>query len=213
MLIATFIILFILIVASTWWFGLWSNLITLINLLLAAMLASNIFEPVADKLESVDSSYKLLYDFIAVWAVFCLTFLLLRAVTDVLSGYRVKFDPITEIVGRSILSIWIACVFICFSAFTLQLAPLAPNVYQENVAKSEMGTIPDRAWLAFIQSRSRGALAAGKAKSIFKEYKLKTHADDAGEDKRVFDPFAEFLPFYAKKRQAIANSKILRVGS
>jgi hypothetical protein len=76
-----------------------------------------------------------------------------------------------------------------------------------------MGTIPDRAWLAFIQSRSRGALSAGKAKSIFKTYNLTPHIDDADDDKRVFDPHAEFLPHHAKKRQEIADRPVLRIGS
>ena len=133
MLIFIAITMFILIVASTWWFGLWSNLITLINLLLASMIASICFEPVALKLLSMNSSYRYLYDFIAVWLVFLFVFVVLRGVTDVLSGYRLKFDPITELVGRSVLSIWIAGVFVCFSLFTLQMAPLKPSVYAENV--------------------------------------------------------------------------------
>jgi len=211
MLIFIAILLFVLIVASTWWFGLWSNLITLVNLLLSAMLASSSYEPVSDMLLGFNTTYRLLYDFIAVWAVFLLAFFILRGITDVASAYRLKFDNITELVGRSIFSIWIAVVFTCFSFFTLQMAPLKPNVYAENVPKSEMGTIPDRMWLAFIQSRSRGALSASKSKSLFKEYKLTAHPDDTGEDKRVFDPNANFLPYYAEKRQEIADRAVLRM--
>lgn len=211
MLIFIAIMLFVLIVASTWWFGLWSNLITLINLLLAAMLASNIYEPVSDMLLGFNKTYQVLYDFIAVWAVFLLAFFILRGITDVASGYRLKFDNITELVGRSILSIWIAGVFICFSFFTLQMAPLKPNTYSQNVPKSEMGTIPDRMWLAFIQSRSRGALSASKASGLFKKYELTPHPDDAEDNTRVFDPQANFLPYYAEKRQEIADNAVLRV--
>ncbi|MDC0293826.1 hypothetical protein OAK98_00390 [Mariniblastus sp.] len=213
MLIFIAITMFILIVASTWWFGLWSNLITLVNLLLASMLASICFEPVSMKLLSLNSSYRYLYDFIAVWLVFLLAFVVLRAVTDVLSGYRLKFDPITELVGRSVLSIWIAGVFVCFSFFTLQMAPLKPGVYAENVPKSEMGTIPDRLWLSFIQSRSRGALAASKDSNfLFASYGLADHRDDVEIDARVFDPRGEFLPYYSQKRRAIADRTVLRVG-
>lgn len=141
MLIFIAITMFILIVASTWWFGLWSNLVTLVNLFLASMIASISFEPVSMKLLTMNSSYRYLYDFIAVWLIFLLAFVILRGVTDVLSSYRLKFDPITELVGRSILSVWIAGVFVCFSFFTLQMAPLKPSVYAENVPKAEMGTI------------------------------------------------------------------------
>ncbi len=213
MLIAIAIMIFILVVASTWWFGLWSNLISLINLLLAAMVATNTYEPVSEMLLGLEKTYRLLYDFVSIWLVFCLTFIILRAITDVTSSYRVKFDPITELVGRSILSIWIACVFVCFSFFTFQLAPLKPNAYKQNVPKSEMGTIPDRAWLSFMQSRSRGALSIGTGKQIYKAYELEQHPDDADMNLRVYDPFSEFLPYHAEKRQDIANRPVLRVGS
>ena len=213
MLIFIAITMFILIVASTWWFGLWSNLVTLINLFLATMIASTSFEPVSLWLLNLDSSYRLLYDFIAVWLVFLLAFVVLRGVTDVLSGYRLKFDPITELVGRSVLSIWIAGVFVCFSFFTLQMAPLKPNLYAENVPKSEMGTIPDRLWLSFIQSRSRGALAASKEQSLlFAGYELANHPDDIEVDARVFDPNANFLLYYSSKRRTIAERTVLRIG-
>jgi hypothetical protein len=213
MLIFIAITMFILIVASTWWFGLWSNLVTLINLFLATMIASTSFEPVSLWLLNLDSSYRLLYDFIAVWLVFLLAFVVLRGVTDVLSGYRLKFDPITELVGRSVLSIWIAGVFVCFSFFTLQMAPLKPNLYAENVPKSEMGTIPDRLWLSFIQSRSRGALAASKERSLlFAGYELANHPDDIEVDARVFDPNANFLLYYSSKRRTIAERTVLRIG-
>ena len=93
------------------------------------------------------------------------------------------------------------------------MAPLKPNMYAQNVPKGEMGTIPDRMWLAFIQSRSRGALSASKSSDLlFKEDKAPSHPDDAGDDKRVFDPYADFLPFYAEKRQEIADRAVLRVG-
>ena len=210
MLIFIAIMLFVLIVASTWWFGLWSNFITLINLFLASMLASSIYEPVSEMLLGMNKTYRLLYDFLAIWIVFLVTFFILRGITDVASAYRLKFDKTTELIGRSVLSIWIAGVFICFSFFTLQMAPLKPNTYAQNVPKSEMGSIPDRMWLAFIQSRSRGALSASKAAGIFKEYRLTPHPDDAGEDKRVFDPYAEFLPYYAEKRQVIADRAVLK---
>jgi hypothetical protein len=212
MLILIGILMFILVVASTWWFGFWSNLITLINLLLAAMLASSIYEPVAEKLASFNASFKLLFDFVAVWLVFAVAFFVLRGITDTLSAYRLKFDPITEIVGRSVLSVWIAGVFICFTFFTLQMAPLKPSVYRSATEKSQMGTLPDKMWLAFIQSRSRGALSASKAQSIFDAYKLTPHPDDAADDIRVFDPYANFLPYYNQKRQEIADREVLRVG-
>ncbi len=214
MLIAIAIVMFILIVASTWWFGLWSNLVTLINLFLASLLASSIYQPVANELGNLNDSYRPLYDFIAVWLVFVVAFMILRGITDVISAYRLRFDNVTELVGRSVLSVWIAGVFVCFSFFTMQMAPFPPSVYSKQLMtpRTELGTLPDKLWLAFIQSRSRGALSASKAKGLWPEYKLRPHPDDVGQDKRVFDPNANFLEEMQFHRMSTSARTNLRVG-
>lgn len=86
MLILIAIVMFILVVASTWWFGLWSNLVTLINLFLSALLASSIYQPIANELANLNATYRPLYDFIAVWLVFVVSFMILRGITDFLSA-------------------------------------------------------------------------------------------------------------------------------
>lgn len=214
MLLLIAIVMFVLIVASTWWFGLWSNMVTLINLFLASLLASSIYEPVAKQLTQINSSYRSVYDFIAIWLVFCLAFFILRGITDVASAYRLKFDPVTEMIGRSILSIWIAGVFICFSFFTLQMAPFTPAMYGSETEvrdPNELGTIPDKLWCAFIQSRSRGALAAGKdAGWGLKAYSAKVHPDDVDLNSRVFDPFGNFLFNMESRRWDLSKKKNIR---
>jgi len=206
--------MFFLIVASTWWFGLWSNIVTLINLFIASLLASSLYQPMAQALHGINESYRDLYPFIGVWVVFCLAFFILRGATDVLTAFRLKFDPLTEMIGRSIVSIWIALVFICFSFFTMQMAPLPPAFYgSETMATeaSQVGTMPDKLWLAFIQSRSRGALSASKtAGGGLKEYRLTDHPDDAGLNKRVFDPYGDFLFEMEKRRWEISEREHLR---
>jgi len=121
--------MFALIIASTWWFGLWTNLVTLINVLIASMLASSLYQPMAGALAGINDTYRALYEFIGVWLVFCLAFFVLRAATDTLSRINLKFDPLTELIGRSVISAWTAGVFVCFTFFTMQMAPLAPSFY------------------------------------------------------------------------------------
>jgi len=206
--------MFVLIVASTWWFGLWSGIVTLVNVFLASLLASSLYQPVSQKLSDINPTYQVLFDFIAVWIVFCLAFFVLRGATDTLSRYRLKFDPLTELIGRSIVSAWIAGVFICFAFFTMQMAPLTPAFYgSQSMATnpSEVGTIPDKLWLAFIQSRSRGALAASKsAGGGLPEYRLSDHPDDAGLNKRVFDPYGQFLFEMEDRRWKLSKQERLR---
>lgn len=205
------ILTFFIVIASTWWMGLWSNLLTLVNFLLAAMLASSFFEPVASRLDDMMPSFTYLVDFLALWLIFILSFVVLRGLTELLSAYRLKFDFWTEMTGRSILSVWLACCFVCFACFSLHLAPLPPNSFQKNVEDRTLGIGPDRYWLAFVQSRSRGALSEVQDSGVLDPYGLDDHADDEGQNKRVFDPHANYIFTYHLRRELLSNEKGLRV--
>jgi hypothetical protein len=202
-------LIFIAIIASTWWFGLWSNFITLINLLLSGLIASSFFEDLANKFESMQPTYRSLWDFVSIWLLFAGSFFLLRGLTDTLSAMRLRFDPITELVGRSLLSIWIACVFVAFTLFTFHLAPLPPTIMSDT-SKSTIGVGPDKMWAAFIQSRSRGALSVSKDSDYFGAYDLPLHPDDQKIETRVFDPYGKFIQRNLVRRQELSQQKGLR---
>jgi len=211
MIIAFVIFLFLLVVGSTWWFGLWSNFITLINFLIASLVASSFYEPFATTLAGAMSDYSALCDFIALWTLFVGVFILCRTITDSLSSTRLKFDLVTEMIGRSIFSIWIACVFVAFTLFSFHMAPLHPDAFQKDVESSTLGIGPDRMWLAFIQSRSRGALSAStKGNFMLKSHRKSTHPDDAGLDARVFDPQAKFIDTWHGKRSRLSKKDSFR---
>src|SRR5690348_14391077 len=71
--------------------GLWSNTITLVNVLTAGLLATNYFEPLADYFEGLDSSFTYVWDFLALWLLFGGAMLGLRIATDYMSPLKVKF--------------------------------------------------------------------------------------------------------------------------
>jgi len=202
-------LIFISIIASTWWFGLWSNLITLVNLLLSGLIASSFFENLAKQFESMQPTYRSLWDFISIWLLFAGSFFLLRGLTDTLSTMRLRFDPITEIVGRSLLSIWIACVFVAFTLFTFHLAPLPPTIMGDT-SQSTIGIGPDKMWAAFIQSRSRGALSVSKDSDYFGAYQLPVHPDDEKLAARVFDPYGKFIQQNFVRRVELSKQEMLR---
>ena len=236
MIIFIMILVFVLVVASTWWFGLWSNLITLINLFLASLVASSFYENVAVEIVIRQPTYLVLVDFVSLWLVFFITFFVLRAITDVLSKVRLKFDFWTETIGRSVLSVWIACVFISFAMFSLQLAPLPPHLFVDGDGEYELPDStsnpsniaddippqllakqkyygPDRMWAAFIQSRSRGALSEARDTNLFPPYRLGVHPDDEELNSRVFDPFSNFFEINHIRRVEVSKQKILRVSA
>ncbi len=203
------ILTFFAVIASTWWFGIWNNLLTLINMILAGLIASAYYEGLALMLQN-SMGYKDLVDFLAVWILFVVSFIVLRALTDITSSRKLNFDPLVEIIGQSVLSIWIACVFLAFALFTLHLSPLTPGDFQANATDSTLGIGPDRMWLAFIQSRSRGALSASKEASFLaKEYTLEDHPDDVELNVRVFDPRGTFIQDNLTRRTKLAGKKAL----
>jgi hypothetical protein len=156
-------IVFVLCFASTAMQGVWNNAITLINITLAALLASNYWEPLAAALDEWDHRYTYLWDILAAWLVFGAAFLILRGCTDMLSQIKVRFVRYVDWIGGAFLSAWAAWIMVCFTAMTLHLAPLAPNfmlgTFQPEPNSSMfLGTAPDRKWLGLMQKVSAGSL-------------------------------------------------------
>ena len=203
------ILMFLGVIASTWWMGIWNNCLTLVNTILAGLIASSFYEGLAEKLASM-MGYKDVIGFLAVWLLFVVSFILLRTLTDITSSRKLNFDPMVEIIGQTVLSIWIACVFLAFSLFTLHLSPLTPTDFQANATDASLSIGPDRMWLAFVQSRSRGALSIGKdANFLANAYTLKDHPDDVDLQARVFDPRGTFIPENVNRRAILAKKKSL----
>ncbi len=210
MIVLLVLLVFAAVVASTWWFGIWNNVLTLINLLLAGLIASGFYENVAVAFDKNVPDLKNVASFVSVWLTFAVSFIVLRVVTDIISSKKLKFDKTTELVGQSVLSVWIASVFVAFMLFTLHLSPVPPDTFQSDPASSTLAIGPDRLWLAFVQSRSRGALATSKEKNFLSsKFSGDTHPEDAELDARVFDAEGSFIPNNVIRRQRLAERKTL----
>jgi len=192
-------------------FGSWNIMINLVNFFIASLVASSYFELLAGKIESINSSYTYIVDFIAIWLLFVVTFVLLRMATDFLTKYQLRMNIWAEYAFRTVLSIWLAISFSYFTFFTFHLAPLPTSNFTTNPQAKMFGFGPDQSWMAFIQSRSRGALAASKNAAFMPEYALVPHPDDAELDCRVFDPHAQFAAKYLARRISLSESSTLRV--
>ena len=204
------IVIALLVVGMTWWLGSWNILINLINFFISALVASSLFEPVANLLESFDKTYYLVVDFVAIWLVFFATFGFLRFITDFLTKYQLRMNFWVEMPLRTILSLWLAAGVVCFTFFTLHLAPLPPDQFRYSARTKLFGFGPDRMWMAFVQSRSRGALAESRNAAFLPEYNLPSHPDDVDLNARVFDPFAQFGEVGVNRRKIISSNTTLR---
>lgn len=179
--------------------GIWSNTITLLNVIVAALLATNYFEPLANWLDKMEPSYTYLWDFVAIWAVFCGSMIVLRGVSDKLSKVRVRFKGPIDLAGGLILALWIAWVMVGFTTMTLHMAPLSENFlgfYKTPASTTFLGMAPDRQWLGFAQSLSGGSLAT---------------SGSGEEGMNVFDPNSEYIFKYRERRAQFSKQIEMRV--
>jgi hypothetical protein len=163
-LIILLILIFVAVFASLMTQGLWSNTITLVNVITAGLIATNYFEPVADFLESQEASFTYVWDLFAIWILFGVTMVILRAATDYMSNIKVRFFVPVEKVGGIVMALWVSWIVLCFTTTTMHTAPLSRHFLGGSFQKlpdSKMffGLAPDRVWLAWVHRESKGALS------------------------------------------------------
>ena len=171
--------------------GFWSNLILLINVVSAALVATCYYEPVAELFDDFFPSYGAAIDFGSVWLVFAGTLGILGMATDMLSRVKVRFLRPVDQFGGIFLACWIGWVTVCFTTMTLHMAPLGRNYAggdfqpKEN-ARMFFGLAPDHRWLGFMQKMSRGLYFASK--------------------QQMFDPRADFIVKYGQRRASLEHN-------
>ena len=207
-----FIILFAS-VAMLYAEGLWGNAIRLVNVVTAALLATNYYEPLARWLENFNETfgtYMYVWDFVALWGLFAVFMVIFRAVTDALSRVKVRFMKIVDRIGSAVLALWVGWVMVCFTAFSLHTAPLAEQFLGmpiETDSRIFLGLGPDRQWLAFMQTVSRGQFSRTGSKEELKKKAYGVRAGETDEEKVlcVFDRNAEFLLKYRVRRKRLES--------
>lgn len=195
--------------AAVWFQGLWNAAITLVNMLLAMIVACNYWEPLSTLIEAQGAQpYTYLIDVLVLYLLFAITYGILRACTDAISKRAVKFSLPFEMTGRSLLAIWCGWLMMCFVTFSLQMAPLGSvdplGAWATPEAGTFLGMAPDRYWLGFLQSRSRGALSRGNFSGTM-------HPDDAQLNVETFDPNSEFLMKYRHRRVIYSGTESVLV--
>jgi hypothetical protein len=182
--------------------GLWGACIMFCNVLMAAVLATNLFEPVAGRLESMMSGYTYFCDFLALWICFTVCLTIFRLSTDFLSRHRMRFKRPVDIGGGVVFAIGVAWLMVQFTLFTFHTAPLGRNFlgFQERPeTRMFFGLAPDRDWLAFMHSLTTS--------SSF------SRAPSPGDpNAHVFDPQADFILRYGQRRKDFEAQKSLSAG-
>ena len=193
MLLTLFVlVVFGLAAAGVWFHGLWGNVVTLVNLLISALVATSYYEPVTlQVLDLTSPEYSYVADFLVLWGLFALTFGILRLICDLLSPHRLKFHPMTELIGRSITAVIIGYVLMMFTAMTVHTAPLQANPFNgawTSSYASFLGMSPESQWLGFVRGQSQLGLKGGP---VFDE--TGTWLDDQANRRRALEQQEGFL--------------------
>jgi len=185
--------------------GMWSNAIRLVNVVTAALLATNFYEPLADWLDGWEYSFTFAWDFLALWGLFVLFAVIFRLLTDFASRVKVRFMKLADRIGSTLFALWIGWVMVCFTMFSIHLAPVGREPFAGGFQPEQrmfLGLAPDRLWLGFVQKVSRGQFCRGLSEEEIQKKTYGTREDDADWEERlaVFDRNGELLPKYATRR-------------
>ncbi len=183
--------------------GMWGNAVRLVDVVFAGLLATNYWEPLSRFLEGRFPTFTFFWDFLSLWIVFCVSFIVLRVLTDFASRVKVRFLKIAEQIGSAFFALWIGYVMVCFTMFTLHTAPLGERFmgggFQPGEGNFILGLAPDLQWAGFAQKMSRGPFSRGLAEDELDEY---GQAEDEREARTaVFDREGDFVPKYAARRR------------
>ena len=164
--------------------GMWGNAIRLVNVLMAALLAVNFWEPLAAFLEnSIGKSFSYFWDFIALWLLFLVFFVIFRIATGYASRVKMKFLGLADRIGSVFFAAVLAFVLIGFTLMTLHTAPLKREFLFGGFdphGGNFVGMPLDKVWLNYMNYASTGPLSRWTP--------------------RQFDPNREFIEKYAARR-------------
>ncbi|REJ70436.1 MAG: CvpA family protein [Planctomycetota bacterium] len=168
--------------------GCWHGLITLVNVIFAALIATNAYEPLALRLHFAFPAFGYLADFLLLWILFAFVVAVLQYATRSLSTVRVRLGGrLDQLLGFA-LALVTGWVLVCFTMMTLHTAPLPREAFNDALAPRLDDSFadrlaPDRIWLNSVQRLSYPA-ALGRGEG----------------DEPSFDPAGEFILKYASRR-------------
>ncbi len=138
--------------------SMWSNAIRFINVVFAALLATNFWEPTARLLENMYKPGSYWWDIVSLWLLFAVIVTILQTVTNKLSRVNVRFLAIANKAGGVVFACLTAAVLVSFTNFTMHTAPLAETAFQGGFP-SQSSLSPDRQWVRFVGLASGGSLS------------------------------------------------------
>src|SRR4029078_5181589 len=176
--------------------GVWSNTLTLINVIVSGLVAFGFYSPIVAYLDEDVTKGQHTYwlDFALIWALYAVTMLILRTLMAAASKTRLRFKHPIDPVGGPIMGFIAAWVMAAFTLATLHTSPMPKNQFGGKLVYSDADTAsfltsPDAAWLRFVE-RVNPAAALGSGST---------------------DKFSAkgFVKFYTDRREKLAKEECM----
>lgn len=171
--------------------GMWSNAIRLVNVIVSGLLATNFFEPLARLFESkIHASFMFFWDYLAFWALFAVSMIVLQLLTRTISEVKVRFLKLADMIGSGAFAAVAGYVMVCIVVTSMHLAPLGRTFFFDGfdpIQSKFLGMHPDYQWLSFVNWLSRGPYATNP--------------------ENQFDPTRRYVPKYAERRDLVEKHR------
>jgi uncharacterized membrane protein required for colicin V production len=142
--------------------GLWSNVITLVNVIISGLVAFGLYMPLVVYVneEMTDGQHTYWLDFAVIWALFAAAMVICRAATGAASKTRMRFKNPIDPVGGPLVGLIGAWVLASFALATLHVSPMPTDAFSgklmyNDAASESLITAPDAAWLRFVERMSQ----------------------------------------------------------
>lgn len=143
--------------------GLWSGVIMSVNVLVAGIVATAFFEPLAQMFQGFLFGATFYWDMFWFFTLFGVTGALLKHISDLLARRQLKYPDMVNKVGGIVSAVLCGWIAVSFFSLAMQTAPMEPKPLGESFVPGESNFFgimaPDYQWAYFFQHVASGSLA------------------------------------------------------
>jgi hypothetical protein len=176
--------------------GLWGSAVMFFNVLFAAMIAFNFYEPLASLIDQTGIGWGF-SDTLCMLGLFCIALVVLRMTTETIAPAMVRFPMPVYHAGRLIFALGGAAITMAVVLLAFHAAPVHKKIFTtiDYKSKPPFGLGLDHLWLGFFQYET-GQVFSRLGSGQRDPY----HQYGQGGRVKVFDPRADWLLLHQDAR-------------